>query len=273
MNLEEANKLNEERRKDLQLEISKVKALITGPEQTPANKEARRQLHELQAQMCELNGQHEYSMVYNDGWTCMDCGYNRPIGEESGVIRSVSGVEVPTILCDLARALPMPVCPPEHTLREHPDYCKACMESRDEIQQLVDDGNLDVIAIVVGVYLRRLYAEHEQITAAVESLKDMMRPIVHLGMMDSVRPIVAQLDIMTGVLEMIFAEVLGDEDRGVPTDDETRATVREALGVETNEEAAEMIRRELRLKSAQMTGDMRDNFNLLKYSKRKVNYE
>lgn len=257
MNLKKANQLNEERRKDLKFEIQKTKALITGPEQTPANKEARRQLHELQRQLCEMDG-HEYAMIYNDGSTCMNCGYNRPPGEESGRIRSVSGLEIPSILSDLARALPAPVCPPEHTLREHPDYCKACDETRDEIQQLVGDGDLFSIAIVIGVYLRRLYAEHEQITAAVESLKDMMRPVVHLGLMDSVRPIVAQLDTMTGVLEMIFAEVLSDGDRNIPTDDEAVVMVKKmiapvAMGANLNDEE---YQRELRLKNAIKEGEL-----------------
>lgn len=177
---------------------------------------------------CEREG-HEYSMVYNDGTTCMNCGHHRMPGEESGEIRSVSGVEVPALLCDLARVLPMPKCPPEHTLREHPDYCKACDESRDELQQMVGDGDLSAIAIVVGVYLRRLYALHEKISAQVWELGGEHRPV----------------KLLADDLETVFAEVLTDEERGIPTDDEARDILRKALEVETNEDVARIIRAEI----------------------------
>lgn len=174
---------------------------------------------------CENGEGHEYAMIYNDGTTCLNCGCHRPIGEESGTIRSVSGVVVPSLLFDLARALPIPVCPPEHTVREHPDYCKACDESREELQQFVGDGDLNAIAIVIGVYLRRLYAEHEKIATDLEFTRDyfeVKRSKALAGKFAGMRE-------TSGVMEMIFGEVLSDEDRGVPTDDEAVKMVREMM--------------------------------------------
>jgi hypothetical protein len=174
---------------------------------------------------CERRGHHEYAMIYNDGTTCLDCDYHRPAGEESGEIRSISGVVVPSLLCDLARALPMK-CDPSHEPRENPAICKACDESRDELQQLVGDGDLNAIAIVIGVYLRRLYAEHEKIATDLEFL----RAYWEVKKYQSVAHKVAGLYETSGVLEMIFGEVLTDEDRGVPSDDEAVRMVKAMVG-------------------------------------------
>ncbi len=127
--------------------------------------------------------------------------------------RLVLRAEVPSLLCDLARALPMPVCPPEHTLREAMTYCKACDESRDELQQMVGDGDLNAIAVVVGVYLRRLYKLHEGISARVWELGGEYKPV----------------KVLCDELEQTFAEVLSDEDRGIPTDDEAVRMVKEMI--------------------------------------------
>lgn len=195
---------------------------------------------------CERAGGHEYAMIYNDGTTCMDCGYHRPVGEESGEIRSVSGVVVPSLLCDLARALPEPKCPPEHTLRERDDACKACIESRDELQQLVGDGDLNAIAVVVGVYLRRLYEMHDHITTSVASLKAQILVYKGIPEFESLGVWAEEIDTMTGVLEMIFGEVLSEQDRDLPTDEEFLDSIREYIGASSNEEAAQVLAKTLK---------------------------
>lgn len=142
----------------------------------------------------------------------------------------------PVVLSALARALPNS-CDPSHEPRENPAICKACDESRDELQQMVGDGDLTGIAIAVGVYLRRLYVVHDRIAEAAQQLDAAFR----LG-----EPLGLWIELVfggTAELEEIFAEVLTDEEREIPTDDEARDMVRKALGAETNEEAAEMIRR------------------------------
>lgn len=179
---------------------------------------------------CERRGHHEYAMIYNDGTTCLDCGYHRPAGEESGEIRSISGVIVPSLLCDLARALPMPACPPEHELREAMTYCKACDESRDELQQMVGDGDLNSIAIVVGVYLRRLYAEYDRIG-------DALRDCFATPLADNETEVWKRFFVLDG----IFGEVLSDEDRDIPTDDKAVRMVEETTG-STREQIVRAIR-------------------------------
>lgn len=219
---------------EIQEEIEAMEAAYPHPPNLPSE-ELKERFIALRRERCETLGHHAYSMIYNDGTTCLDCGYHRPASEESGFIRSVSGVEVPALLCDLARALPMS-CDPSHEPRENPAICKACNESRDEIQQLVGDGDLNAIAIVIGVYLRRLYAEHER-------LGDAVRDYCATPIADNE----TKIWFWFYNLEGIFAEVLSDEERSVPADNEAVAMLEEIIGA-TRQQITDVINRRRRKK-------------------------
>jgi hypothetical protein len=80
------------------------------------------------------------------------------------------------------------------------------------------------MASIDKAYILRLYALHDRIAMEVAALGYGLRE----G--DELMEPVTRLDQLIGEAEMIFAEVLTDAERGIPTDGEFREMVDELAG-------------------------------------------
>jgi len=78
-------------------------------------------------------------------------------------------------------------------------------------------------------YILRIYAIHERIDEEIEALADGLK---RHGDADQITASLDQLRNLTGEAEMIFAEVLTDEERRIPTDEEFLMMVDKLIGKE-----------------------------------------
>ena len=69
-------------------------------------------------------------------------------------------------------------------------------------------------------FILRLYALHDQIATEVSALAS---ELMFSGDADKIVASINRLDRLTDEMEMVFGEVLTDEERDIPTDEEFRS--------------------------------------------------